>query len=200
MPSFDCLILSAPSGFSRGCALLNDMVVSNVDGEEGGASSIVATLLKKLLLQPNYAPNPALLSQYKEEFAALKFLVRSYFAANPKPTVKLMATALDSSTLLERGVIELLVSIIDSVNTSSEAEAAHATVPSSSSSSIGKLSNFQWRAGVAITSNQCSKLTSPYVSISFDVKKSDGSKTFHTLELSYDEFQVSLSQSLSILS
>jgi hypothetical protein len=51
--------------------------------------------------------------------------------------------------------------------------------------------NFQWKIGVAISSNTCKSLFSPYVSIRFDLKNEEGVLVPHTAELTYDQFKVS---------
>lgn len=54
----------------------------------------------------------------------------------------------------------------------------------------GKIQNLKWRVGVAMSSNKCKNLTSPYVLLTFDVKEVDGTFTHHSTELTYDQFKV----------
>lgn len=54
---------------------------------------------------------------------------------------------------------------------------------------MGKLTNFQWKIGVAMASNTCKNLFDPYVSIRFDVQEDDGTVNAHTAELSFDQFR-----------
>jgi hypothetical protein len=57
----------------------------------------------------------------------------------------------------------------------------------------GKLSNFKWRVGVALSSNKCKNLSSPYVLVSFDICELNGSIVHHACELSFEEFKVRFS-------
>jgi hypothetical protein len=52
------------------------------------------------------------------------------------------------------------------------------------------MTNFQWKIGVAISSNSCKSLFHPYVGIRFDLKNEEGKLVPHTAELSYEQFKV----------
>lgn len=54
----------------------------------------------------------------------------------------------------------------------------------------GKMHNLKWRVGVAMSSNKCKSLGAPYVSLTFDVKETDGSSSQHSTELTYEQFKV----------
>lgn len=54
---------------------------------------------------------------------------------------------------------------------------------------MGKLSNFQWKIGVSMASNNCKNLYDPFVSIRFDVLEDDGTVNAHTGELTFDQFR-----------
>ncbi len=54
----------------------------------------------------------------------------------------------------------------------------------------GKMQNLKWRVGVAMSSNKCKSLGAPYVSLSFDVKETDGTTSHHSTELTYEQFKV----------
>ena len=63
---------------------------------------------------------------------------------------------------------------------------------------IGKLENLQWKIGVALSSSMCKDLNHPYVNLSFQIRGTDGTLAFHTLELSYEDFVVRESDRLKI--
>jgi len=58
-------------------------------------------------------------------------------------------------------------------------------------SNTGKLENFQWKIGVALASNTCSKIFTPYISIRFDIRNNDDTVLPYTTELTYEQFLVS---------
>ena len=43
-----------------------------------------------------------------------------------------------------------------------------------------------------MSSNKCRSLGAPYVSLTFDVKETDGSSSHHSTELTYEQFKVLL--------
>ena len=49
--------------------------------------------------------------------------------------------------------------------------------------------DLKWKLGVSISSSSCSNLSSPFVSLSFKIRDSNGTSTSHTTELTYSEFQ-----------
>jgi len=55
--------------------------------------------------------------------------------------------------------------------------------------SIGKLVSFDWKFGVALQSNYCGKLNSPYVSIFLKVADENDNITHRSFELTLTQFQ-----------
>lgn len=56
----------------------------------------------------------------------------------------------------------------------------------------GKMINFEWRIGVAVSSSKCNNIYAPYVAISFDINEPNGQTTSHSAELTYEQFKVCL--------
>jgi len=55
--------------------------------------------------------------------------------------------------------------------------------------SIGKLVSFDWRIGIALSSNIANNINYPYVSLLIRVSEAEGQISSHSLELSLAEFQ-----------
>ncbi|XP_052796113.1 COMM domain-containing protein 6-like [Mya arenaria] len=54
---------------------------------------------------------------------------------------------------------------------------------------VGQLLDIQWKVGVAVSSDQCRNLNSPYVTLTLTVADPDGSVKIHTLELTTIQFR-----------
>lgn len=54
----------------------------------------------------------------------------------------------------------------------------------------GKMENFKWRIGVVSSSSKCKNIYAPYVTVSFDVISPGNERTFHSAELTYEQFKV----------
>jgi len=54
--------------------------------------------------------------------------------------------------------------------------------------SVGKLVDFEWKLGVAMTSSQCSPLTVPFVSVLLKVADDNNVTILHSFELTLPEF------------
>ncbi|KAH3832334.1 COMM domain-containing protein 6-like isoform X1 [Dreissena polymorpha] len=54
---------------------------------------------------------------------------------------------------------------------------------------VGQLLDLQWKLGMAVTSDQCRNLNSPYVTLTFTVGDPGGSVRTHTVEMSTAQFR-----------
>ena len=184
MPSFVQLILSAPRGFILGCNAYNALV-----NDEAQRDLVIEAC------RVSYKEDrPVNASQYRsgqsqgghdfiEEVKVLSYIVYCFDHASPKPTVPEMAAVLDSNTFLNRDAITAIIAGIDSVKSEKEsAPAGEDEIPDNifeelrKTSNFGRLSNLQWRLGVALSSSKCARLSTPYVSLSFDIVDNNGSK------------------------
>ena len=185
MPGFAHLVLSAPLGFIAGCKRLNEVIVTNAHAKD----SIVKAC------SVSYGEDRSVSQttlEFQEEVKILGFIINCFERASPKPTVPEMVSVLDNSTFLSREAIALIISGIDSVMSSktSEKDAATSSAISEHRKTVnfGRLSNLQWRLGVALSSSFCQNLCAPYVALSFDIVDTNGSKTLHTTEMTYVDF------------
>ena len=64
--------------------------------------------------------------------------------------------------------------------------------------SVGKLVDFQWKLGVAVKSNNCKNLGSPFVSILVRVADANNKIQTQTIEMTISQFQVSFGRRSSI--
>jgi hypothetical protein len=60
---------------------------------------------------------------------------------------------------------------------------------SQSAFTIGQLDGMDWKLGVALSSSTCSQLVTPYVTLTFKVKDSNGGLRVKQLELTLSEFK-----------
>ena len=193
MPSFTQLVLSAPAGFVKGCRTYNKTLEVNSDAND----EIVQTCA--VSFQGDHPANESI-TNYIEEVKVLSYIVYCYGHATPKPTVPEMASTLDSNTFLTRDAITAIIAGIDTVtNANANANASANTKDNNNNSSnnnidirkssnFGRLSNLNWRLGVALSSSNCKNLSSPYVALSFDLIDNNGNKSVHTTEMSYGDF------------
>ena len=61
--------------------------------------------------------------------------------------------------------------------------------------SLLQLVDVQWKVGVAMSSDECKSLSSPFVTLSLTVANPSGQLQTHTLELTMIQFRVSLASS-----
>lgn len=54
---------------------------------------------------------------------------------------------------------------------------------------VGKLLDVQWTLGVAVTSNTCKNINSPFITMAVNVKDSSGNVVSTSFEMSLTEFQ-----------
>jgi COMM domain containing 6 len=55
---------------------------------------------------------------------------------------------------------------------------------------VGSLVEFEWKLGVAVSSNNCQNLNSPFVRVTLKVKDINHQINSHTFEMSIQEFKV----------
>jgi hypothetical protein len=204
MPTFEHLVMAAPAGFIQSCSDLNNLA--------NGEPAVLASFVSRSLTTANLVASDSAEAQQSHIIKAVNFIVRSYKSASPQPTFPQMAATLDQHTMLTRECVEKIIVAIQG-NGAEES----AVVPLLSQVTprqrhgwsfvakflifpillfvtttqlSGKMQNFKWRVGVAVSSSKCKNLSSPYVLVSFDVRELDGAVTQHSCELSYDQFQV----------
>ncbi|XP_062831638.1 COMM domain-containing protein 6 isoform X3 [Anolis carolinensis] len=59
---------------------------------------------------------------------------------------------------------------------------------------VGQLIDFQWKLGMAVSSDNCKSLKSPYVTIAMKVADASGHITSKTFEMTVSQFQNFYSQ------
>ena len=184
MPNFAQLILSAPRGFVSGCKSYNTVVNDGAQADHVVEACRVSYKEDRPVNASQFGSG-----QVKgdhdliEEVKVLSYIVYCFEHAAPKPTVPEMAAVLDSNTFLTRDAITGIIAGIDSVMSTKEtASADEDDIPDNvfeelrKTSNFGRLSNLQWRLGVALASSTCSSLSTPYISLSFDIVDNNGSK------------------------
>jgi hypothetical protein len=108
------------------------------------------------------------------------FIFESYRRSSDKPAAAEASTIINQNTLLSTEAVDIIVESLTQVPENS-------SIPSHR---IGQMVDFKWRLGVAVNSNSCTDLQSPYISVSFAVEESDGTKNYHSAELTLDQFKV----------
>jgi len=185
MSNFAELILGAPRGFVAGCKAFNSLV----DADDGGAACdavVDACRVSYMEDRPVSGSSSSLNISHVEEVKVLSYIVYSseHTAGAPKPTVPEMAAVLDNNSFLSRNAITKIIAGIDSVTTKAKKAVAADTddIPENvfeelrKTSNFGRLSNLQWRLGVALQSSKCQSLNAPYVALSFDIVDNNGCK------------------------
>ena len=177
MPGFAQLVLSAPRGFVAGCRSFNALV----EGDDVVSDAVVEACRVSYVED---RPVNSSSGSHVEEVKVLSYIVYCSEHSTPKPTVPEMATVLDNNTFLSRNAITTIIAGIDSVTTKSKKAVAANTddIPDNvfeelrKTSNFGRLSNLQWRLGVALRSSKCQSLSAPYVALSFDIVDNNGCK------------------------
>ncbi len=195
MPSFEQLIMSAPLGFANSCLALN--TVANED--EGGLANAVTESYYHVVKKTEIS-----ILKYHREKKAIAFIIRSMKSAQPTPSISNAANILLSKSFLTQDSVEkILLKVKELSGTdSSEIESimkvrnfmVHGLTFKffcvfSLFQTNGKLKNFQWKIGVAVSSSTCKNLFSPYISVRYDIIEEDGTATPYTTELSYEQFK-----------
>ena len=57
---------------------------------------------------------------------------------------------------------------------------------------VGKLIDLKWKVGMAVSSDSCKNLNSPFVCLSLTISDGSGNIKMHDLELSMAQFRVSI--------
>jgi hypothetical protein len=99
MPTFESFILSAPSGFVRGCGALAKMEV----GDFGA-------LLEDTLAKQRAGQD---VGNKSDSVKSLIYIIRSRAQAAPKPSSAEFASALDGNTVLNREIIASLATSLE---------------------------------------------------------------------------------------
>lgn len=184
-PTFATLINGAPLGFVQGCSLIKRMSVDNHE-------QYIASIIKSMNICNNLASlssscsNSNSSSDYNDMVKALLYIIRSRSQANTKPTSQEFASILDANTVLSRDSIATLIEEIDKYETDSDNKNK---ITINNISNAGALVDFQWKFGVALCSNTCKNLSSPYISIAMTIKDVNGDTKAHTAELTYTQFK-----------
>ncbi|XP_074661462.1 COMM domain-containing protein 6-like isoform X2 [Tubulanus polymorphus] len=114
---------------------------------------------------------------------AVSFIYK--FATKSKLDEKDLATQLKSGAILNDDAI----AVIKHVWKDHGKSLIDASTILQRSISAGKLVDFKWKLGLAMTSDTCKNLNSPYVVISLKVADSAGRVTNKSFELTVPEFQ-----------
>eukprot|EP01038_Epipyxis_sp_PR26KG_P007817 gene7817-10619_t len=178
MPTFVSIILSAPIGFNDGCLALNSESLNDGNSITLRTQQILATTKAKEL------KNHLIEKIDTNETKVLKYIVRSISAAVPSVTKKEIASVLDTVTFLSRDCIAQIIAGLEEDGNPEVLESLKKFTNQS-----GKLENFKWRIGVALSSSSCKRFFSPYVSISFDIIDCNSKISSHTAELNLEQFK-----------
>jgi hypothetical protein len=182
MPTFEQYILSAPYGFTNACLAVNKLLSENEEG------SPLATIIEDIVQESwNNVVNKIdsdQFNQYKNEKKAIIYIIKSMKQSNPAPSIANAANLLASNSFLTKDAIEKILIKIKELSSQENTDTKQILKSST------KMQNFQWKIGVAISSNTCKSLFAPYVSIRFDLKNEEGKLVPHTAELSYEQFKV----------
>lgn len=195
MPTFETLIQSAPLGFVKGCNAVSKSFVNSTDEFN-------------LHVKDSLHGVTSNASSRVEEYKCLQYILKSRTQATPKPSLTEFAGVLDTSTVLSRSCIAGIVTNIEEFETEGEST-VHQVANTQKKNFLrsyyetlflhllnqlthyaGKMENFKWRLGVAVSSSSCKILGTPYIAISFTVKSPNGENVPQHAELSYSEFQV----------
>ena len=123
------------------------------------------------------------------------YIFESYRRANDQPDLDstTMTSTLQQNTVLSPAIISIIVEHLSKIEKKTPQSEKKLIIHR-----IGQMVDFKWRLGVAISSNSCRDLQNPYVVVSFAVVESDGTKIYHSAELTLEQFQVSKSFLFSI--
>ena len=184
---FRQLVTSSPSGFHAACDRLNELLENSEAAEE------IVKMAPRLHSEGLSAMENGN-KGWEEELKAVMFILYCYTESEVKPEDKEIASALDLNTFLSRTSIAYIVRCLGSVREVEETIAASSgsetpvEVMNRKLSNYGRVTNLQWKLGVAIASSKCKNLSSPYVALSFDNTTSDGVTRKETMEMTYPEF------------
>ena len=103
MPTFESIILSAPTGFVSGCSAILKLKIDDL-------TILIANILSKV-------KSGAQLDKQDPASRTIAFLAHARAQATPKPSATEVASTLDSNTVLTREIIAALVTSFDSSDT-----------------------------------------------------------------------------------
>jgi hypothetical protein len=185
---FGQLVTSSPNGFHAACDRLNVLLENEEAAEE------IVKMAPRLYSGGLGAMESGNNKKWEEELKAVMFILYCYTESEVKPEDKEIASVLDLNTFLSRTSIAYIVRCLGSVRVIEDTIAATSgsetpvEVMSRKLSNYGRVTNLQWKLGVALASSKCKMLSSPYVALSFDTMTSDGVTRKETLEMTYQEF------------
>ena len=180
MPSLLTLLHSAPPGFIQGCKSFS----SALESDAGVADEVMSGVL--LSKQADEAVSNTHTS-WLEETKAVSYIMYCCQNASPSPAATEIASCLDVNTFLTRTAIAAIVSGVERIVNELKSGDNEGTA-SVQTTNFGRLSNLKWHLGVTMSSSECQNMSSPYVSMSFDIVDNNGNKQAHTTEMSYSEF------------
>ena len=65
--------------------------------------------------------------------------------------------------------------------------------------SVGELVSFKWQLGVAVQSNHCEGLSSPFIRVEVQVQDTNQHMSTHSFDLSLFEFKVNKTKAFTII-
>mmetsp|Transcript_1749 Transcript_1749/g.2802 ORF Transcript_1749/g.2802 Transcript_1749/m.2802 type:complete len:176 (+) Transcript_1749:378-905(+) len=172
-PNFEASILCAPYGFSNGCQRLNEISLIDEDA------------LKKVLYEGFTLSNGiSEKSVQREALKAINYIYRAYKQASSLPSAQEIVAVLDNYTILSRDCMEYVIHTMINFHSEITLESAAKKLK------FCKLTNFNWKIGLAIASKSCNQLNRPYVNIQFNLTTANGDVSTHSAELTVDQFKV----------
>lgn len=189
MPAFNVAVLSVPMGFVQCCKDLNELAESNETQFDQIGKAACSAVLNNLPLPSGETPAQT------NCINGVAYLCRSCVQSTPNPEDKEIAVSLNSATILSRTAIGLFVGVYKEAleaKSAAEAAAADGTVAQPNNIRVGELSKLSWKIGIAVQSNCCNELITPYVTCNFGVTGPKGQLVNHPCELSYANFQTLL--------
>ena len=187
MPSFESILVGGCPGFAQKCLTSNHVLLSTDDTEP-------FRIMAASLVAPSSSSSIKHSKSFNDVMECFVYIFESYRRATDQPDLDIssLSSILQQNTVLSPAIISILVEHLSKIvktTSATEKKRIHR---------IGQMVDFKWRLGVAITSNSCRDLQNPYVVVSFAVVESDGSKKYHSAELTLEQFQVNQFVSISL--
>ena len=186
MPSFESILVGGCPGFAQKCMASNNMFLITEDAEpfRTMAASLVAPSSSSRIKHQD-------LQNFNDVMECFVYIFESFRRANDQPDSTTMTSILQQNTVLSSDLISIIVEHLSKIDKTPAAQSEKKLIHR-----IGQMVDFKWRLGVAVSSNSCRDLQNPYVVVSFAVVESDGTKNYHSAELTLEQFQV-MSKSVS---
>lgn len=195
MSTFHVHMLAAPAGFSAAVATMNSVAHTEAFGllvgaafahEELGSGALDTSAFLGAL-----AGEGVTAAQADGVVQALLFVCRGCIQHKVGADGEQLRDALQSySEMADPAIMVLMQCWAAAEDSRTSATAAADGGPSAKRAfSIGQLESLDWKLGVAVSSNQCSQLVSPFVVLTFRVSDPNGEVATQKIELSYSEYQ-----------